>query len=261
MNLDNLTKQALVVFLVLALWEVFARFGLVQVQVLSSPVEIVQAFFHLLTKGNLLTDVIDSLKRVLIGIILGSAMGIVTSILFGIRKSVYEYIGFMVEIIRPIPPIAWIPIAILWFGIGDAPACFLVSLGAFFPVFTNTIKAIRGIETKYINLGFSLGASKSLVFRRILIPQILPDLMTGIRIGVGIGWIIVITAEMVGAQSGLGYMIQLNRILLQMPNVIVGMIVIGIIGLCLSSAMNFLETLFIPWRKRMNTIEKRKKTI
>ena len=88
--------------------------------------------------------------------------------------------------------------------------------------------------------------------------MVLPDLMIGLRVGLGVGWIIVITAEMVGAQSGLGYMIQLNRIMLQMPNVIVGMIAIGIIGLLLSFAMNFIEDLIIPWQKRMATIEREK---
>lgn len=259
MNLRGCVKHISVIVIILLAWEVSARVGLLNVQVLSSPSEVAHSFFRLLITRSLIADLIYSLKRVLIGITLGSLLGILVAILLGLNKTLQDYIGFIIEVIRPIPPIAWIPIAILWFGIGDKPAYFLVSLGAFFPVFTNTIKAIKKIESKYVNLALSLGASKLLVFRKILIPIVIPDLMTGLRVGVGVGWIIVITAEMVGAQSGLGYMIQLNRVMLQMPNVIVGMITIGIAGLILSFTMNFVEGMIIPWQKKMDTIEKQVK--
>jgi NitT/TauT family transport system permease protein/sulfonate transport system permease protein len=255
-NLQSLIKRISVIVIILLLWEMSARLGLLNAQILSSPSEIAHSFFQLITTRSLLFDVMYSVKRVLIGVIIGSLLGIIAALFLGLNRTVENYLGFIIEIIRPIPPIAWIPIAILWFGIGDAPAYFLVSLGAFFPLFTNIIKAIKNIESKYVNLALSLGASKSLVFRKILIPIVLPNLMTGLRVGIGVGWIIVITAEMVGAQSGLGYMIQLNRIMLQMPNVIVGMITIGIIGLLLSFAMNFIEGLIIPWQKRMSTIDR-----
>ena len=253
---QQLIKKISVIVFILLIWEISARLGLLNIQVLSSPSEIILSFLQLISTRSLLTDVMYSVKRVLIGVILGSLFGIIAAILVGLDKIVRDYLGFIIEIIRPIPPIAWIPIAILWFGIGDGPAYFLVSLGAFFPLFSNTIKAIKNIESRYVNLALSLGASKSLVFRKVLIPIILPDLITGLRVGLGVGWIIVITAEMVGAQSGLGYMIQLNRIMLQMPNVIVGMITIGIIGLLLSFLMSFIEHLIIPWQKRMLTIER-----
>jgi len=254
----NLLKRLIVVFIFLFGWEAFARLEVVNSRVLSSPFEIFDGIFQLVRSGNLLIDIIHSVKRVLIGFTLGSMVGIIAAIFLGLNKPAKEYLGFMIEILRPIPPIAWIPISILWFGIGDTPAYYLVGLGTFFPVFTNTLKAINGIESKYINLAFSLGATKFIVFRKVLIPMIFPDVFTGFRIGLGVGWIVVITAEMVGTQSGLGYMIQLNRIMLQMPNVIVGMIAIGIIGLLLSFTMNFIEDLIIPWQKRMATIEREK---
>jgi len=257
-NLHGFTRRISIIVFILLFWEMSARFGLLNVQVLSSPFEIVNSLFQLISTGTLLIDVVDSVKRVLIGFTLGSLVGIIVAIFMGLNRASQEYLGFIIEILRPIPPIAWIPITILWFGIGDTPAYYLVGLGAFFPVFTNTMKAIKGIESKYVHLALSLGATKSIVFRKVLIPMVLPDLMIGLRVGLGVGWIIVITAEMVGAQSGLGYMIQLNRIMLQMPNVIVGMIAIGIIGLLLSFAMNFIEDLIIPWQKRMATIEREK---
>lgn len=204
--------------------------------------------------GTLAADVFHSLNRVIVGILIGATVGLATAVLMALSRTVEEYSAFLLELIRPIPPIAWVPIAILWFGIGDAPAYFLVSLGAFFPVFTNTLKGIKSIERKYLDLAMSLGASRSLALRKVGIPLILPDVMAGLKIGMGVGWIVVITAEMVGAQNGLGYMIQLNRTLLQMPNVIVGMIVIGIVGLFLVSLLTVAERVVMPWKNRMATL-------
>jgi len=255
-KLGRFFKRVFIIILFLLLWEISAKFGLLNAQILSSPSEIAINLFQSLFAGNLLIDVVESVKRVLVGFSFGSLIGILFALILGLNRRSQEYFGFIIEILRPIPPIAWIPIAILWFGVGDAPAYFLVGLGAFFPAFTNTIKAIKKIELNYVYQALSLGATKFIIFKKILIPLVLPDLMTGLRVGLGVGWIIVITAEMVGAQSGLGYMIQLNRIMLQTPNVIAGMVVIGIIGLSLSLLINFIENLIIPWQRRITNIEK-----
>lgn len=255
-NIINFSKRMVVILILLFFWETLARLGLINIKVLSSPLEIFYGIYQLLISGNLLIDIMQSIKRVLIGVALGTIVAVLFSLILGLSKKAYEYLGFLLEIFRPIPPIAWIPIAILWFGIGDAPAYFLVSLGAFFPVFTNTTIAIKSIERKYIDIARSLGASNFMVFLKVIIPLLLPDFISGFRIGLGVGWIIVITAEMVGAQNGLGYMIQLNRIMLQTPNVLIGMIVIGIIGLLLSILMNVIENMIIPWKRRIATIEK-----
>lgn len=256
---SRILKPLFIIILIILIWETSARFGLLNVKVLSSPSEIINSFLQLISTRVLLTDTLSSIRHVLIGFFFGSIVGIFVAIFFGLSKVAHDYFGFIIEILRPIPPIAWIPIAILWFGLGDKPAYYLVGLGTFFPVFTNTLKAIKGIESIYIDLARSLGATKSKILRKVLIPILLPDLITGLRVGLGVGWIIVITAEMVGAQSGLGYMIQLNRIMLQMPNVIVGMITIGLTGLILSLVINLIEAFLIPWRKKMATIEQRGK--
>ena len=240
-----------------SLWEASALLGWINTKVLSSPFEVVRSFSAAVSSGSLLKDSVQSIKRVLVGFALGSLSGILIAILVVASRRVAELAAPIIELIRPIPPIAWVPMAILWFGLGDPPAYFLVALGAFFPVFTNLGGALRDIEKKQINVARSLGASTALVCRKIIIPLVLPDLVTGLRVGLGVSWIIVITAEMVGVQEGLGYMIQLNRVLLQTPNVIVGMISIGAIGLALSLLMDVVETVAIPWKRRMAILQNR----
>lgn len=244
-------KRLLLFVLILCLWEFLARSGYLNKAILSSPTEVINTTFQLIQSGSLFSDSIASIKRVLIGVFLGSTIGVFLGIIVGLSKQVKEYLSFIIEVIRPIPPIAWIPIAILAFGIGDRPAYFLVSLGAFFPIFTNTVRGIQTIERKYIDVAFSLGADKSQVFTKVIIPLLLPYLITGLKISLGVGWIIVITAELVGAQNGLGYMIQLNRTLLRSSYVIVGMLAIGIIGALLVTVLSYIEAVIMPWRKRV----------
>lgn len=251
LNFRRFLKPCITLVLFLSFWQTFATLGLINIRVVSYPSEIVMNALQLYQSGNLLNDVGESVKRVLFGVLLGSFVGVCLGIYLGLVKKVNEFIGFMIEIFRPIPPIAWIPIAILWFGIGNGPAYFLVSLGSFFPMFSSTKDSVRNIERKYLDIASNMGASRWLKFKSVVIPLVLPELITGFRVALGVGWIIVITAEMVGAQNGLGYMIQLNRTMLQTPYVIVGMITIGCVGLLFSLIMDMLEMLIIPWKKRM----------
>jgi NitT/TauT family transport system permease protein len=156
----------------------------------------------------------------------------------------------IVEALRPIPPIAWTPIAILWFGVGNAPSYFLVFIGAIFPVFINTFSAVRNIDRAQINAALCLGAKPGILIRDVLIPASLPVIFPGLRIALGVGWMCVVAAELIAAQSGLGYMIQQNRVLLQTQNVVTGMATIGVVGFAMSAVMERLERRLIPWMER-----------
>ena len=248
-------NRSLFILLFLALWQ-YLKITYFEEAFLPSPLDLGLAFIEELNSGDLFWNSLQSLKRVAVGIGLGLFGGAILGIICGYKGAVYQYVGWLIEIIRPIPPIAWIPLAILWFGIGDKPAYFLVSLGSFFPVFTNTFQGITSIETKYIKMAGSLGASRVSVLKNVIFPLLLPHLITGLKISIGIGWMIVVTAELVGAQDGLGYMIQSNRILLQIDNVIVGMLAIGLIGFSLQIVAHWVETATIPWIQRMSTVGK-----
>jgi ABC-type nitrate/sulfonate/bicarbonate transport system permease component len=144
-------------------------------------------------------------------------------------------------LIRPISVIAWIPIAILWFGLGDRPAWFLISLGAFFPIFTNTYDGARSLAEVHIRVARCFGAPRWLFVRQVLIPATLPHIMTGLRVGLGTGWTCVIAAELISATSGLGYMIQLARTTIETEKVLAGMVVIGVIGFAMNGLMILVE--------------------
>ena len=231
----------------LIVWQALASIGWINPFLLPSPVRLVGAAYDLLADGSLLVHVVSSLERVFVGFLVASIVGIAFGVVTGWSRTMSDFLRPVIEALRPVPPIAWTPIAILWFGVGNAPSYFLVFIGAVFPVFINTFTAIRGIDRAQINAALCLGAGPGLLLRDVLIPASLPIIFPGLRIALGIGWMCVVTAELIAAQSGLGYMIQQSRVLLQTANVVAGMATIGIIGYSMSALMEALERRLIGW--------------
>ncbi len=232
------------------LWQLLSVFDVINPVLLPSPVRLVHAASELAAEGILLKHTVASLWRVLVGFLLASLAGITLGVLLGWSRFLSDLIRPVIESLRPIPPIAWTPIAILWFGVGNAPSYFLVFIGAVFPVFVNTFSAVHNIDRTQINAALCLGAGPGLLIRDILIPASLPIIFPGLRIALGVGWMCVVAAELIAAQSGLGYMIQQNRVLLQTQNVVTGMITIGLVGFAMSALMSVIERRLIPWRER-----------
>jgi ABC-type nitrate/sulfonate/bicarbonate transport system permease component len=233
----------------LLVWQLFSLLGFFNPQFLPSPISVGRDLVDSFTNQNLLGDIFASLRRVIIGFLIAAALGVGLGLFAGVNRAARNFIMPLAELFRPVPPIAWIPLAILWFGLGDKPAYFLVFLGAFFPIFTNTVFGAMNLEETYKRAAYSLGAGKKSFLIDILIPASLPHIFAGMRIGLGVGWMAVITSELVGSQSGLGYMIQLNRFLLNTPKVVVGMVVIGVIGFSLNKLMTRAERALAPWEK------------
>ena len=154
----------------------------------------------------------------------------------------------LVDLIRPIPPIAWVPLAILWLGLGNGTAVFIVSLGAFFPVFVTTVDAIRSVPVMQIHIARCFGANEFMIVRDVVIPSSLPHVLSGFRVALGVAWTCVIAAELVGAQTGLGYSIQISRIMLQSDKLIATMMTIGAMGLAMQYMFDFIEPKMIPWK-------------
>jgi NitT/TauT family transport system permease protein/sulfonate transport system permease protein len=230
------------------LWQAASSAGLTNTFLLPSPAMLASAFWTELTAGSLVKDTLASLQRVMIGFVLAALVGVVLGVLLGWSRVLADFLKPIVEGLRPIPPIAWTPIAILWFGIGDAPGYFLVFIGAVFPVFVNTFAAVRNIDRNYVNAALCLGASPRLLIVDVLIPASLPVIFPGLRIALGVGWMCVVAAELIAAQSGLGYAIQNNRVLMQTQNVVVGMITIGILGFLMNAAMAWVERRLMAWK-------------
>jgi len=242
----HVTRFSCIITIIL-LWQLLALFGSLNTKILPPPIHLLNTIKEMALSGEIWLHILFSLKRVIIGFTFGLIAGIFVGVLLGVSKKMENQLNLVIELLRPVPPIAWIPIAILWFGIGDKPAYFIVAVGSFFPVFINTFKGIRFVNPAYIRAANCLGADKKLLMTDILLPSALPYIITGLRIGIGIAWTSVIAAELVGAQSGLGYMIQLNRILLQTDKIIVGMAMIGCIGYLMNMGLLILEKKVLIW--------------
>jgi NitT/TauT family transport system permease protein/sulfonate transport system permease protein len=230
-------------------WEGLASAALINPVLLPSPTTLFLASGDLVRSGTLVRHVIASIERVLIGFALAALVGLLFGVVLGWFRTLSDFVKPLVEALRPIPPIAWTPLAILWFGVGNAPSYFLVFVGAVFPVFVSTFSAIRNIERTQINAALCLGATPAMLIRDILVPGALPVIFPGLRIALGVGWMCVVAAELIAAQSGLGYMIQQNRLLLQTQFVVTGMIVIGMIGFAMNALMTAIERRLVPWQE------------
>lgn len=216
---------------------------------IPSPFSCLKALYELATEKILLPDLIASLSRVLVGFAIALAIGLVLGFLLGLIPVIKDVIMGLFELLRPIPPIAWIPIAVALLGIGDASAWFVIFIGAFFPILTNTLLGISNIEKVHIEAAKVLGASKIRSFTGVIWPSTLPSIFAGMRVGLGFAWMCVVAAEMFASRSGLGYQIQLNRQLFLLDRVVAGMITIAIVGFLMSRLMTVLEGVFIPWRR------------
>lgn len=215
------------------------------------PIKVFQALFEL-PPDELLGNCLASIRRVAVGagiaIILGTSLGLISASL----SRIGDIISLIIEFFRPISPIAWIPLAILWFGVNEPSAYFVIFIAAFFPIFTNSFIGARSVLNIHILVAKSTKISRSSFIRHVLLPSALPHTLTGVRIGLGIAWMAVIASEMVAAQSGLGYSIQINRLLLLSDRVIAGMLIIGIIGFLMNHSIIVIGKIITPWASQEN---------
>ncbi|MDH5764445.1 MAG: ABC transporter permease [Gammaproteobacteria bacterium] len=222
---------------IIALWELVVVYGQWSVQVFPGPVAVMNSFYELIMNGKLLKDSVASLYRVTIGFYLGALLGIPLGIMIG-RVQVFKYLfNPLIQFMRPISPLAWIPLSMLWFGIGDQPAIFLIFLSSFFPIVVSTAIAVERINPIYFQVAANFNFTRMERLSKVVIPAIVPEVVTALRLTVAIAWLVVVAAEMIAVQSGLGYLILDSRNALRMDYVMVGMIVIGIIGLILDIIM------------------------
>ncbi len=234
---------------VLTLWEVASRLSGWSAQVFPGPLMVAEGGIELLLNGKLLRDSVASLFRVTIGFDLAVLIGIPLGIVLGRMSRLSKFVNPLIQFLRPISPLAWIPLAMLWFGIGEKPAIFLIFLSCFFPLVTSTVIAVYSIKPIYFQVASNFGFSRREVLFKVIFPAILPEVITALRMTIGIAWLVVVAAEMIAVQSGLGYLILDSRNALRMDYVMVGMITIGIIGIMLDYLMRRLsEIQEVKWR-------------
>ncbi|OIQ87358.1 putative aliphatic sulfonates transport permease protein SsuC [mine drainage metagenome] len=217
---------------------------------LPPPTKILIAAWELISSGELLRHARDSLEREMMAF-LWATVSIPIGIAMGRWKWVDEQVDPLMEMLRPVPPLAWIPLSILWFGIGDTQNEFIIFLAIFFPILLNTVTGVKSIEVNLIRAARCLGASEWSILWRIVVKAALPQIVTGIRIGLGVGWMALVAAELVGANSGLGFLINDARTVLRTDYIIVGMVTIGLIGLLIDQVIRELGRRLLPWSRVM----------
>jgi sulfonate transport system permease protein len=232
---------------VIAAWQGAYLAG-VRPVLLPSPATVATTFWELAASGELGHHLAVSLGRVLEGFGIASALALPLGIGIGMSRTLDRATDLLIQLIKPIPPIAWIPLAILWFGIGEQPKIFIIALGAFFPVLVNTIDGIRQTDWRYVELARVLEVPRWRFVMQVVLPGALPAIMTGLRLGLMLGWICVVAAELIAASSGVGYLIMDARQLSQTDVVLVGMFTIGAMGKLLDSLLRLLERRLIVWR-------------
>src|SRR5436190_5274586 len=211
---------------------------------IPGPWAVVLGIVELARKGLLLKYVVASLFRVTWGYVSAALLGIPFGLLLGWYRRGEESFNPLIQIFRPISPLAWIPISILWFGVGDLAAVFLIFLASFLPMTVTAMNAVRNIAPVHLNAGRNFGLSEMQVIYRVLYPAVMPQLIVGLRITLGIAWLVVVAAEMIAVNSGLGFLIvDARNAGNRYDLVIAGMALIGVIGLMLDTAMRRLENL------------------
>jgi len=241
----------------LLLWEIVAQLYSMP-NFLPTPIKVVIAIKELAFSpgpaglewaGELLGNTLISLFRIITGFCIAALIGIPFGIIVGWQKSVRELITPIVEIIRPIPPLALIPLAILWFGLGSSPAIFLIFLGSFFPIFSNTILGVKNTSRVLIDVAKTLGAKEKTLLVKVVLPSAMPSIIAGLKVGLGIGWMCLIAAELTGTNSGLGFMIIYYYWTMEAAKTIAGMLVISLIGIVTYALFEKFEDTVLSWRE------------
>ena len=242
------------ILLFLGVWQITVSAGIADSKLLPTPIQVFETIItklnHTEPDGNtLFTNIFASLQVALSGFFLAIIIGVPLGLIMGWYRVAESFFRPIFELVRPIPPIAWIPLVVVWFGIGLGAKALIIFFSAFVPCVINAYTGIQLTNNTYINVAKTFGASENEIFCKIGIPSSLPMVFAGIRVALGNSWSTLVAAEMLAATAGLGYMIQFGRTIARPDLVIAGMVVIGAIGALLSAILSFAERKFIKGQK------------
>lgn len=238
--MKNLHLPIIVAVLFLSGWHGLVRLS--ESDIFPTPWQVVMGIVELIEKGVLLKYIVASLFRVTWGFLLAIIIGVPFGLFLGWYKPAAAAFNPMIQIFRPISPIAWIPVAILWFGVTDAAPVFLIFLASVFPITVSSMAAVQNMQPVYVRAARNFGLNNMQLFRKVIFPACLPQILTGLRIALGIAWLVVVAAEMIAVNSGLGYLIiDARNAGKRYDLVVAGMVMIGLIGLALDAAVRRLE--------------------
>ena len=232
----------------LLIWEICARMGWIDVRFFPAPSKVFQVMFTMIQNGQLEKHAWTSLQRLFWGILFGGIPALALGVAMGMNRVLRVIIEPIIAATYPIPKSAILPLILLIFGLGEGSKIVMVATGVFYPILINAMAGVLEINKIYFDVGRNFGANRLQVFRTVALPGALPLIMTGIKLGVGMGLVLIAIAEMVGAKSGLGYMIWNAWEILSVETMYVGLITIAVLGLLFTLILNEVERLIVPWK-------------
>lgn len=236
--------------LIIAAWVNATHFGHLPTSILPKISMVWQAFLEMLQSGQFWNDLSITLSRVLKGYLFSALLGILLGSLMGMSKTIADLLLPTVTVIRQIPIIAWIPLIILWCGIGELSKVVVIVMAAFFPIMMNTMSGISSTPAGYIEVAQLYKLNFFKTFRKVYLPHALPQILVGLKLGLGVSWMAVVAAELIASLSGIGYRMSNARSLMQSDVVIVCMIVIGLVGILMDKILGVAFAAITPWNKK-----------
>ena len=244
----HLKPWALLIVLAV-LWYAVTEKRLWSPYLLPSPGRVALTFCELALSGQLMSNTLISLQRMAIGFTVSAVLGIPLGFVFAVSPRIYAYAKGILELLRNTPPLAFIPLLILWWGIGELSKIILIVLVAFFPMLINTVEGVCSVDQKLVEAGRVFGFSRKRIFWEIVLPSAFPNIVTGLRISMGYSWRAIIGAEMIASSSGLGYMILNGQQLSRTDAVLCGIVVIALLGVLGEGLLSLTTKPFLKWRK------------
>lgn len=235
--------------LIIVLWYFSGKFNLVNPFLLPKPGTVFQALFHLTSNGELLGHLSASLGRVFIGFFLALFLALPMGFMLGMYPLLRRLIEPSLNFLQNIPPIAWIPLFIMWLGIGESSKIAVVTYASFFPIFLNTLYGVNAIDHLLVEAAVVFELSPAAMVRRVYLPAAAPAIFVGMRLGLSFGWRALVAAELIAASEGLGYLIMEARELSQPENIFVGVIVLGVVGMLIDYMTRKIESKILPWQQ------------
>jgi NitT/TauT family transport system permease protein len=233
---------------ILILWEALCRLELVPPLFLPAPTAILTAGWDMLVSGELHENILASLYRIVIGYAIGAVCGIVFGLILGFSRWVDSVLTPIVYSIYPIPKIALLPLIILWLGIGETPKFTMIALGVFFPVVINTFSGVKNVDPIWIKAAVTFGSSHLNVIRKVILPGALPMIFAGLKLAAGTSLLLLVSAEMIAAQQGIGSMILHYGNLMITTKLMVGVLILSLLGLLFNRGLQWLEGKLLPWK-------------
>lgn len=249
-KIKTLLLGLLIPVLVLILWWYVTTFGNTPESILPKIGTVGKTISEMLKDGSLQKDLATSLKRVLEGYLISAVLGIILGTAMGMSDTVKKIFYPTVTTIRQIPIMAWIPLLILWCGIGETSKVVIIVIASFFPIMVNTLSGIGSTPLEYIEVARLYKLSRLKTFMRVYLPHALPNIQTGLKLGLGVSWMAVVAAELIASTSGIGYKMSYARTLMRSDIVIICMIVIGIIGILMDKILTVIFNLLTPWERK-----------